>query len=593
MLAQRVAAGELPSVDQRLPESPAAVEPVESIGKYGGYWRRIAVGNHEFHLVARLGYEPLVRWGRDGHTVAPGLAERWEVLDGGRTYVMYLRKGVRWSDGQPFTSEDLMFWYEDIAKNKELSPVFPSWLVIEGQPVEMSAPDPYTVEFRFAKPFGIFLEYMAFMSVSIIYPKHYLMQFHPKYVDPDELTRRAKQRGLDFWYQLFGRQQSYDENPELPSLKPFVLRTDPTGSRVVAERNPYYWKVDPAGNQLPYLDGIAYTVVQNPEILNFKTMTGEADFQDRRIDAANFPLFMENRAKGHYRVLRDGNPTPIVVYLNQYSRHEQWRPILQNRQFRIALSVAINREELIDLMYSGMATPTRGVDSPFDPYYLPEFDAKYLEYDPALANKILDELNFSRDGSGMRRMPSGERFRQILNVYPAETGVGLDLWQLVADYWREVGLDFVVKTDAPTLSVLEETNGNCDFWAYSSSGLLWIVDPQWYVPWQHSSYFAPLFGRYRATNGKGGIKPPEEYQRLLDWYIELRSVVGDEDRRRTLAQNILRQWAEECYTIGICRSDLLTIVSYRFRNVPEHIIHDYRVMTPGYIGIEQFYIDEE
>jgi len=123
--------------------------------------------------------------------------------------------------------------------------------------------------------------------------------------------------------------------------------------------------------------------------------------------------------------------------------------------------------------------------------------------------------------------------------------------------------------------------------------MLWIVDPQWYVPWLHSSYFAPLFGRYRVTNGKGGVKPPEEYQRLLDWYIELRSVVGDEDRRRTLAHNILRQWADECYTIGICRSDLLTIVSNRFRNVPEHIIHDYRVMTPGYIGIEQFYIDEE
>jgi peptide/nickel transport system substrate-binding protein len=371
-----------------------------------------------------------------------------------------------------------------------------------------------------------------------------------------------------------------------------VLKTDPSGSRVVAERNPYYWKVDPAGNQLPYLDGIAYTVVQNPEILNFKTMAGDADCQDRRVDAANFPLFMENRTKGHFRVLRDGNPTPIVIYLNQCSRDDEWRPILQNRQFRIALSVAVNRKELIDLIYSGMAKPTRGVDSPFDPYYLPEYDEKYLEYNPQLANQILDGLGFSRDGSGMRRMPNGGPFRQILNVYPAETGVGLELWQLVADYWREVGLDFIVKTDAPSLSVMQVRNGNSDFWAYSSTGMLWIVDPQWYVPWYDTSYFAPLFGRYHATNGKGGVKPPEEYQRLLDWYLELRSVVGDEDRRRAPALKIMRQWAEECYTIGICSSDLLMIVSDRFKNVPDHIIHDYRVMTPGYIGIEQFYIDE-
>ena len=591
-LAQRVAAGELPPVAQRLPEQPAVVEPVESIGKYGGYWRRLVVGNKEFHLIARLGYEPLLRWGRDARGVVPNLAERWEIRDDGRTFVLFLRKGVRWSDGVPFTSDDLMFWYEDIAKNKEITPAFPSWLMNDSEPVTMRAPDAYTIEYHFSKPYGLFLEYLAFMSNTTIFPKHYLSQFHPKYTDPDTLAKRVKERGLAFWYQLMGQKLIYDENPELPSLKPFVLSTDPTGSRVVAERNAYYWKVDPAGNQLPYLDGIAYTVVQNNEILNFKTMAGDADFQDRHVDTANFPLFMENRVKGHYRVLRDGNPTPFVIYLNQCSQDAEWRTILQNRKFRIALSIAINRKELIDIIFSGMAAPTRGVASPYDPYYLPEFDEKYLEYDPELANEMLDDLGFTRDSSGMRRMPGGKPFRQILNVYPSEVGFGLDMYQLIADYWQEVGLSFVVKTDAPTLSSMQARNGNSDFWAYATSGMLWIVDPQWYVPWADTSYFAPLFGRYYMTHGKGGVKPPPEYQRLLDWYLELRSTVNDEDRRRTLAQNILRQWSDECYTIGICSSELLAIVSNRFRNVPEHLVHDYRAMTPGYIGIEQFYIDE-
>lgn len=593
MLAERVARGELPSVAERLPDVPAVVQPVERIGKYGGMWRRLAVGSHDLMLGARLGYEPLVRWGRDATGVVPGLAERWEVRDEGRTYALYLRKGVRWSDGAPFTSEDLLFWYEDILQDKELTPVFPSWLVMDDVPVVVTAPDPYTVEFRFAKPYGIFLEYVAFLGNSMFYPKHYLNQFHPRYTDVAELERKAKDRGLALWYQLFGRQANPEENTELPTLRPFVLKTDPTATRVIAERNPYYWKVDPEGHQLPYLDGIAYTVLQNAEILNFKSMTGEVDFQDRRIDSANFPLFMENRAKGHYRVLRDGNPTPVVIYVNPCSRDEELRPLLANRNFRIALSVAINRAELIDLMYSGMAKPSRGVASPYDPFYLPEYDGKYLQYDPGLANRMLDELGLTRDSLGMRNLPGGKPFRQVLNVFPSETGTALELWQLVADYWREVGLDFVVKTDAATLSVMQVTNGNSDFWAYATSGMVWIVDPVWYVPWMPNSYFAPQYGRYRATHGKGGIKPPEEYQRLLDWYLELRSVVGDDARRRELGQNILKQWAEQCYTIGICSSDLLTIVSNRFKNVPEHIIHDYRVMTPGYIGIEQFFIDEE
>lgn len=593
MLAERVAKGELPPVDQRLPKDPAIVEPIHTIGKYGGAWRRIAVGTVDFHMSARLGYESLVRWDRTGRAVTAGLADRWDVLKGGRTYVFHLREGLRWSDGAPFTSEDLMFAYEDVYLNKELSPVFPDWLIVDGTPVEISAPDAYTVQFHFTKPNGIFLELMAFRGIYLYMPKHYLKQFHPKYTDQKEIERKAAERGMPTWYSLFGNLNNTDTNPELPTLKPFVMRTSPTALRVICERNPYYWKVDPEGNQLPYLDAIAFTVVQNAEILNMKAMAGEADFQDRRIDSANYPLFMENRAKGHYRVIRDPNPTPIVLYINQCSRDETLRPLLQDRRFRVALSVAVNRRELIDLIYSGMATPSRGVASRFDPFYLPEFEQKYIQYDPGLANQLLDEVGLLRGLDGMRRMSNGQPFRHVLNVYPSETGTPMELWQLVADYYREVGLDFAVKTDAPSLSMLQAMNGNSDFWGYATTGMHWIVDPVWFVPVMPNSYFAPLFGRYIQTNGKGGVKLPEEYQRLVDWYYELRSVVDNEPSRLELGRRILGQWSEECYTVGICTNELLTIVSNRFKNVPDHIIHDYRVMTPGYIGIEQFYIDEE
>ncbi|MCC6488243.1 MAG: ABC transporter substrate-binding protein [Candidatus Hydrogenedentes bacterium] len=590
MLAKEVAAGKLPPVDERLPTTPLVVQPIESIGTYGGTWRRIIVAITDMGLSDRLGYEPLVRWDQNGTKVVPGVAERWEVLDGGRTFVFHLREGMRWSDGAPFTSEDIVFAIEDYFANTDLSPVFPPWLALNGERATVIAPDPLAIEFRFKEPHGIFLQLMAFMGNFIILPKHYLRQFHPKYTDMAEIERITRSEGRTHWVQLFLSRILYIENPDLPTIRPFKLMNAPPAPRLVATRNPYYWKVDPEGNQLPYIDEIAYTEVQNPEILNFKAMTGDVDFQERGIDAANFSLFMSNRKKGGYRVLRDINPTPTVIYVNQCSKDLALRPLLQDRRFRIALSVAINRAEIIDVIYSGMAVPTRGVSTPFDPYYLPEFDEKYLEYDPARANALLDEIGMQRGSDGMRRMPNGDPFVQILNVYPSETGTGSDLWQLVADYWREVGLEFVLKTDSAPLSQLQAKNGNSDFWAYAAGAMHWVIDPQWYVPWLPTSYWAPLYGQYRASAGRGGVKPPEEYQRLIDWYTGIVAAGEDEALKTELAHRILRQWADECYTIGIVSQEALTIVSNRFHNVPEHIIHNFRLLSPGYIGIEQFYI---
>jgi ABC-type transport system substrate-binding protein len=181
-----------------------------------------------------------------------------------------------------------------------------------------------------------------------------------------------------------------------------------------------------------------------------------------------------------------------------------------------------------------------------------------------------------------------------MNCYPSEEGVAADLWQLVADQWREVGLDFIVKLDARNLSVLQVQNGNTNFYAYGTAGMHWVHDPVWYVPLSMYSTFAPLYGRYHHSGGADpvGVPLPAEYQRLVDLYYELRSEV-DEGRRRGLAHQILGQWSEQCYSIGIARRKVLTIVSNRFKNVPEHIINDNRLSAPGYIGVEQFYIEQE
>ena len=592
MLAERVRAGKLPPVEERLPDDPPEVEPVDSIGKYGGTWRRLAIWPTDTLMGSRLGYEPLVRWDRKGTTLVPGLAESWEIRDGGKTYIFRLRKGLKWSDGHPFTSADFTFWYEDVIRDKELTPIAPSWIAPGGGEFSLTAPDQWTVVFHFKEPNGIFLETLGFRGHWIYHPRHYLDQFHAKYADKQELEREAEVLGLDLWYRLFQRKADLHENTKLPTVRPWIVTVPPPDTRMVVERNPYYWKVDPAGNQLPYIDRITFPVVQNQEILNFKAMTGAVDMQARHIDMSKYTLFMESRKKGKYRVLADLSPGSTCIYVNQWSKDPELREILCDRRFRIALSAAVNRDELIEMIYSGLAGPTSAVSGPFDPYYLPEFEKHGLTYDPDLANRLLDEVGMKRGEDGMRRMPDGKPFKQILHSYPSEGGTGGETWQLIADYWREVGLDFVPKLDAATLSSMQVRNGNSDFWAYGNAGMHWIVDPIWYVPLAENAYHAPLFGRYYARKGRSGVPPTPEFQRLVDWYEELAATVGNDERKTQLGRNILSQWARECYIIGIAREKRLTIVSNRFKNMPDHMIQCYRLMAPGYIGPEQFYLDE-
>jgi peptide/nickel transport system substrate-binding protein len=592
MLAQKVSRGELPPVEERLPEEPVVITPVSETGVYGGDWRRIAVNPLDMSLTSRLGYEAFVQWDRSGKKAVPGVMQSWKMEDEGRTFIFHLRKGLRWSDGAPFTSADILFCFNDVFGNQDLFPVYPDWMVVGGERGKVTAPDTWTVRFEFASPYGLFLENLAFRTIQCWFPKHYLQRFHIAFNEAEKLREMAHDENFDYWFQLFHQKANQLDNPDCPTIRPFQLHTGPPATRWLAVRNPYYWKVDPEGNQLPYIDRITFAVVQNGEILNFKAMAGEVDFQARHIDAANFPLFMENRKKGGYRVMTDPASGPVVIYLNQHSHDPVMRQLLCDRRFRIALSVAIDRAELIDLIYTGMAQPARGVAGPFDPYYLPEFEEKYIEYNPDQARRLLDEIGLPAGDDGMRCLPDGKPFRKIMHVFPSEAGNNADLWQLVADYWREAGLDFVVKIDNFSLSQLQVRNGNSDFWAYATAGMHWVLDPMWYVPWNSTSYFAPLYGQYQASGGRSGIKPPPEYQRLIDWYLELRATI-DPDRKMKLGRNILRQWAEECYTIGIVRQDLVTLVSNRFHNVPEQLIHSYRVLTPGYIGIEQFYIAEE
>jgi peptide/nickel transport system substrate-binding protein len=293
----------------------------------------------------------------------------------------------------------------------------------------------------------------------------------------------------------------------------------------------------------------------------------------------------------HYRVQMKPGSAAKAIYLNQHSRDDRLRPLLQDRRFRIALSLAVDRQEINELCFMGVSSPSNAVTTPYDPYYVEALDTLHTQYDPRRAEALLDEVGLHRGDNGMRQWPDGEPFREILHVFPEETGDAGDVWQLVVEQWRDAGLAFVVRQEDRTLGAMSVRNGNCDFWGYGAGGVHWELDGNGRAPIAEYSYYAPLYGRYFATNGAAGVRPPPAHQQLVDWYLEMKSTASSE-RRHAIGQQILREWAQQCYLVGICRRLEIFIVTDRFRNVPDNIISDYRLMSPGYIGIEQFWIDQ-
>lgn len=594
MLAEQVRAGKLPPVNDRLPETPAVVPPVERIGQYGGTMRKLASNVNDLQFNYRLGYEPLVRWGRDGQTIEPGVARSWEMRDGGRTWIFHLRPGMKWSDGAPFTSADFKFTFDNVLSYGGFNILTLPWIKANNQLPTCETPDPHTVIYKFQTPYGNFLRGLAASGLQhdLFGPKHYLEQFHEKFVPRDQIEKMVRSAGFVTWTDFFLQRIDLHRNPDLPTVAAWKLEVPPPSTRVTATRNPYYWKVDPAGNQLPYIDHMAVEMVYDRTVLNLKAANGEIDFQMRNIDPSNFTLFKERGRELGYRTLHTPSTSVICVYMNQYSRNEKLRPLLQDRRFRLALAHAINRQEVIDLIFSDLATSSSGVTIPNDPYFLPGMDTANIAYDPDLSNRLLDELGMKRRKSdGLRTFPDGTPFAEVLHVFPSEEGSNADFWQLIVDYWREIGLRFTPRMEDQTLGFLQVVSGSSDFFAYATATIHWDVDAVWKVPVNKMSYMAPLYGNYYETDGRQGVKPSAEIQQLITNFEELRAT-PDETIRLERGRSILSQWATQCYSVGICRPPVLAIASNRLRNVPEILNYDYRLKSPGYINVEQFFIDE-
>lgn len=583
MLKAMVDAGTLPPVDERLPAEPLVLEVVEQTGEYGGTLRRAILGGGDQHnMVRTIGSDNMVRWDWNWTEVKPNIAKSWDVSDDASKFTFHLREGMRWSDGAPFTADDIMFWYDDVFNDPALTPNKDSTFIGPAGPATVSKIDDYTVMFDFGAPNGLFIQNMAygFGYYPTSFAKHYLSQFHPKY-NPDVQALVDAEPAAADWVQLFNLKAGpmdtplFWQNPDRPTLHAWHL-TNAYGStdRVVAERNPYYYKVDSAGQQLPYIDRITYDQVEDVETILLKAFNGEIDYMLRHVGRPNNKAALtDNMERGKYRFFDVGDlPANIVILmLNLNNSDPVKREVVNNKDFRIGLSHAMNRQEIIDLLYFGAGLAAQTAPREGSDLYKEEYAKQFTEYDPDLANEFLDKVMPEKDAEGFRIGPDGKRFTLIFLVADVFGLQYPDAMELVAGYAADVGVDIQVRaTDRSRLIELHTSNQQDAYlWNCSGGQADAYTSPICYVPIiSNSVSWARLWAEWGADNTRGE-EPPQAVKDIFTAYDQVKSAATPAEQHAKM-QEVMDMAMEQLFTIGLVQNDpVFGIARNNVRNVPD------------------------
>ncbi len=594
-LAELVKAGKLPPVDERLPEDPHVVTPTERIGKYGGDWRCGTLGPADGALFTRnVEYENLVRWTTDWTDIIPDICTKWEVQDEGKTFVFYLRKGMKWSDGEPYTADDYTFRYEEMT-NKELSPTFSSTWSTKGGPVVVSKIDDYTVKFAFADPYGLFLQRMATPSgTNWCGPAHYRKQFFPG-GDEAAIKKMITDAGVGNWFEAYGNQVNNRLNPDVPVIYGWKYTSKLGDSnQFVAERNPYYWKVDPEGNQLPYIDRQVYTVAGDAQSIVMAALAGEISLQGRHIASiTNKPLFVQNAQTADIRLIpnQGSSMNSLTLPLNLTHKDPVMREIFQNKDFRIALSHAINRQELVDVVALGLGEPWQCAPLPESPLYNETLAKQYTEFDPAKANEMLDKILPKKDAEGMRLRPDGQPLGIVAEV-ASNQQERIDMLEMIKKYWADVGIRMAVKAEDRALLYERKDANECDMAVWGGDGGMDVIlEPRWYFPYSHESNYAQAWVTWYETRGVEGEEPVAAAKKQMELYDTL-LITPDVEKQNDLMREILQIAQEEFWCMGCYKGEPgYYVCKNKFRNVPEETLGSWLYPDPGPWNPCQFFWD--
>jgi len=563
MLTELVTAGSLPPLEERITSNPMVINPVEKIGKYGGTMRTACLGGADQHVFTRItGYDGLVMWSTDWNEVIPAVASAYEVNADSTEYTFTLRPGHKWSDGAPFTSDDILFYVNDVT----LSPVGSG----QGRiPFTAEAIDEITFKIIFEEPNGLFLQNLCQVDGQVWTqnPKHYLSQFHENY-NTENLDELISKEGTADWIELFRKKGgsipgspvvAMWTNPELPRLTGWVP-VIPYGvdTRVTFTRNPYYYKVDPEGQQLPYIDKLDYVVTEDVEVLLLKGLSGELDFEMRHFCTARNKPVIADALEDMESEFFEANPSIMntnIYMLNLAHKDPALREIFNNKDFRIGLSHAINRQEVIDVVYVSQGEPWQAGPRPETPYYNETLAKQFTEYDVDLANEYLDKVVPERDGDGWRLRPDGQRLSFAVEVAQAgEFPEMVDTSTLVVQYWREVGVDVVASVQDRSLfqNRCDANDHDAAVWPGGSGLQDALISPYNYMAFSGNRFGIPWTYYWNNTpepkaTPEEGPEPVVQQQALYD---QIRAT-GDPDEQIRLLEEILKIAEEQFFVMGI------------------------------------------
>ena len=559
----------LPPVEKRLPEDPVVIEPLDSIGSYGGTARVIAEDLSMFYS-----HEGLVTISPDHKTILPNLAESWTYSEDGRELTVRIRKGLKWSDGHPLSADDFLFTVNELQLNNDFMPVtLPDFIGLK-----LQAPDPWTLVFTFPEPNPFFINYMAQSPDLFLLPKHYFRDFHPAYTDADLIAERIEELGFNNWSTFMITSMQQRRFPDLvnqPTMRAYQA-FNLTPGLFTYRRNPYYFKIDPSGQQLPYIDAIEAQDVRDNAIAVAKASTGQLDFAGFRLPTQDIPLLKlgEQNSGIKVNIWNRLHGSDVVIQANMNYADEKKRSLFWDVRFRRALSLAINRDEMNEIIYFGRGTPRQVTVIPDSDYFEQRFATAFTQFDADAANALLDEIGLlDSDEDGLREFPDGSELTIALEYVDTETPKQVSM-ELVTSYWNAVGIDVRLRLIDRGLQYARAMAGEFEMtvWhADRTTDILFPINPDFWVPRKLAGSLAMWteWSRWYQTDGSLGEEPPSEVRQLQLWADELGSTM-DPARRIQLGKQILAANAENVWSIGtIGLAPHPVVTSDRLKNVVE------------------------
>lgn len=576
ILQKAVNEGSLPKISERLPKDPKIIS-IGSIGKYGGRLKSFVPGpTAESPETDWLRRNYLAEYSYDLKKIEPEIAKSWQLSNDSKALRVKLREGMKWSDGAELTTKDVEFYYKSFLLNKKLNSEVNKKLKPGGKVVNIKVIDKYTFEYEFAVPYPIIIDLLP--SERPFYPKHYLAKYHIDH-NPDA-NELAKKEGFADWiacFQYHILEDQAQQDPDYPTLDTWVYEKTDTASNRYYIRNPYYFKVDKKGNQLPYIDGIERLVVENKEIITGKILGGTATHASWYLQLPDYPLLKENEEKANMRVdlYGDTRSSEYGFAFNYTHKNKNKKDLFNNLKFRKAMSYAINREEINELIFLGLAVPRQPIADPSASFFEKDIDTKYIEYNPELANRLLDELGLKKDGK-FRNFENGENLNIVLEFWSGKAN-SPEISELIKGYWEKVGIQTSLKPSESTYYrqrlVANETDlgtwaigGGSEIYSRRNAPIRWR--PPWH--WPHTALGGVEWWNWYNTNGERGSTPPKTIQRLFELNDSWRSEARGTENYLKIGREILKINAENLWLIGtVGLVKRVGTVSKQLRNGPK------------------------